>query len=152
VILPIIITFYVAFFIGVSIGKEPFEWPEVNILGKILLVAFSPVIYTGYILLMILSAIGEWVNARTQIVFFWTYFFTTKWNNKSQEWCRNLSQRALFSHPKNTWHNRLFRYCVYLVNKRNHHYKEYTHKETGAKIKKPKNNKKCDKSNSAQNA
>jgi len=132
----IIITFWIGFFIG--LGTEKIKSPSDNIILKVLLLLFAPFFYTLLLLWDIIEEIVKWINGKTQIQFFFTFYFTKKWNNKSHEYCENLSRRAIISYSGFSWHNRLFRYCAYLVNKRNHHYKEYYNPKTGAVIKKPK--------------
>lgn len=100
---------------------------KLSVVGRslILLVAAVPLISVLFIWFSLERVVFRPINNTFQINFWLNYIFTNKWKRASQETLYNINEAASKKGYKN-YKDRMFKYCVILINDLNN----YQHKQT----------------------
>lgn len=91
------------------------DYPKFLLMAAVITLLAIP----GVIWDEILRRPAIWVAKYFQLKFFWDYFFTKEWNNLEPHQLRRNYNICKVHFNSDSLRDRIYRYCNYLVNKRN---------------------------------
>ena len=105
-----------------SLDKSDKIWYFFKFIFMILfLITFATVIYVVTFFLFFIIEVCKTINYVFQIDFWWSWFFTKKWENASLDTLEILNKKAK-TKKSNTIHGKIYLYGLSLINKKNNFY------------------------------
>lgn len=126
----ILIKLIIGFYFGANLFaagvyfSDNYKWQKSNTERLLcLLRTFGTMLFgCAYVALLalyiILYAVYQTANSYWQLSFWFTFYFTKQWDNLAKKDLDYINE-SLSKHTANTLKDRIYRYCVFLVNKRN---------------------------------